>query len=350
MAQLKLIDQDIQPILELYPLNIKDALCLDPMSGRSTWLLQTDTESKILHKLHVKPERMLFIVRAHYHLLSNGFPITNIQLTNNKGLCISTQNHSYIIYDRHIGSDFSYYDKNDLMKIMQTTGQFHVASKGYFPHKKSKKRSRLGKYHKLFQWNIQELEGNKMLAQANVDDPFSKVFLEHVDFMIDRAKQSRKALDEAPFQQWTEYFKSQGGFCQQEFKLSHFINIDGDPFMTELPSVTIDLPTRDLRIFLNKVMMKLGVWDTQLALSMLQSYEGVHSLTEDNYKVLWNDLRFPYHFCSLVHKYYLNQKPSWNSEKYTNELKLIIDMELSKNQFLHEFSQNVSQIKEGGGK
>ena len=121
---------------------------------------------------------------------------------------------------------------------------------------------------------------------------------------------------------------------------------DGEPYMTELPSITIDLPTRDIRIFLNKVMMKLGVWDSQLALSMLQAYEGVHSLTEDNYKVLWTDLRFPYHFCSLVHKYYLNQKPSWNSEKFTNELKLIIDMELSKNQFLHEFNHNVSKIKE----
>ena len=42
----KLIDQEIQPILELYPLNIKNALCLDPMSGRSKWLLQTDVRLK----------------------------------------------------------------------------------------------------------------------------------------------------------------------------------------------------------------------------------------------------------------------------------------------------------------
>ena len=350
MEQLQLLDREIEPILKLYPLSIKKAVCLNPMSGRSKWLIHTDTEQKILHKLHVLPERMLFIVGAHQHLLNNEFPLTSIQLTRNNGHCISTQNDSYIMYDQHIGSDFSYYDKNDLMKIMQTTGQFHVASKGYFPHEKSKKRSRLGNYHKLFRWKIQELEGNKMLAKANVDDVFSKLFLEHVDIMIERAKQSLKELDETPFKQWTEQFRSEGGFCQQEFKLSHYIQMDNEPLMMELPSITIDLPTRDLRIFLNKVMMKLGVWDSNLALSMLQAYEGVHSLTEDNYKVLWNDIRFPYSFCSLVHKYYLNQKPSWNSEKYTNELKLIIDMELSKNHFLHEFNHYVSQIKQTGGK
>ena len=87
---------------------------------------------------------------------------------------------------------------------MKTTGQFHLASKGYFPHEKSKKRSRLGNYHKLFQWKIQELQGNKMLAQANLDDTFSQLFLEHVDLMIERAKQSLKELDDAPYQQWTE--------------------------------------------------------------------------------------------------------------------------------------------------
>ena len=214
--------------------------------------------------------------------------------------------------------------------------------------KKAKKEADLGKYHKLYQWKIQELEGNKMLAQAHLDDPFSKLFLEHADFMIERAKQSLKELDEIPYQQWTEQFRSEGGFCQQDFKMSHFININGDPFMKELPSVTIDLPTRDLRILLNKVMMKLGVWDLQLALSMLQSYDKTHSLTENQYKVLWMELRFPYTYCFLVHQYYLHQNPTWNSEKYTKELQLIIDMELSKNQFLHEFNHHVSQIKEIG--
>lgn len=350
MVQLQLLDRELEPILNLYPLNIKQVVCLNPMSERNKWLIHTDTKQKILYKLHVQPERMLFIVGAHHHLLNKKFPITTIQLTKNNGHSISTQNYSYIMYDQHIGSDFSYYDKDDLMKIMQTTGQFHTASEGYFPHEKSKKRSRLGNYHKLFKWKIQELEGNKMLAKANTDDVFSQLFLEHVDFMIERAKQSLMELDEKPFKQWTEQFRSEGGFCQQEFKLSHYVQIDNEPFMTELPSITIDLPTRDLRIFLNKVMLKLGVWDPQLALSMLQAYEGVHSLTNENYKVLWTDLRFPYSFCSLVHKYYLNQKPSWNSEKYTNELKLIIDMELSKNEFLHEFNHNVSQIKAIGGK
>lgn len=350
MEQLQLIDREIDPILKLYPLSVKSAVCLNPMNERNQWLIDTDTGQKILHKVHVKPERMLFIVGAHQHLLNNKFPISSIQLTKNNGHCISTQNYSYIMYDRHHGRDFSYYDKDNLINVMQIAGRFHTASKGYFPHEKSKKRSRLGNYHKLFKWKIQELEGNKMLAKANPDDPFSILFLEHVDFMIERGKQALKELDETPFIEWTEQFRSEGGFCQQEFKLSHFILKDHGPFMTELPSITIDLPARDLRIFLNKVMKKIGVWDSQLALSMLKAYEDFNSLTEDNYRVLWTDLKFPYSFCSLIHKYYLNQKPAWNSEKYTNELKLIINMELSKNDFLYEYNHNISQIKETGGK
>lgn len=344
-----MMNQTIKPILDLYPLHIQDIVCLDPMDENNHWLLQTDSGPKIIKKVPVKPKRMVFLIEAHLHLLNNGFPITPIQITKNNGLCVSTPHDSYVMYDQQVGNEFSYYHAEHLIKVMKTIGDFHIASKGFQPHKKSKKRNRLGKYHKLYQWNIQELAGNKMLAEANREDPFSKLFLEHVDGMIERAKQSLAALDEKPYQQWTEQFRSEGGFCQQNFKLSHFIDCDGKPFMTDLPSITIDLPTRDLRIFLNKVMLKLGVWDTQLALRMLQSYEQAHSLTEDHYNVLWTDLRFPYHFCALVHQYYLQQNPSWTSEQYMQELQLIIGMELSKTAFLQEHSDYVAHIKTIGG-
>lgn len=344
-----LIDQDIQTILEFYPLSIQEARCLNPMNEGNKWFLQTNIGPKILQKMAVKPERMLFIAQAYSHLLHNGFPITPIQLTNNNGLCISKQNHTYILYDKYSGSDYSYYNEEHLLQVIKALGDFHIASKNYFPPNKSKKRSRLGKYHKLFQWKIQELEGYKMLSQAHLDDPFSKLFHEHVDIMIQRANQSLKELDEKPYQLWVEHFRLEGGFCQQDFKLSAFTNIDGKPLMKELPSITIDLPTRDLRILLNKVMLKIGVWDSQLATKMLQSYEMANPLTEEQYKVLWTDLRFPYLFCFLAHEYYLNQNPSRKSEKYLMELKIIIDMELSKKEFLHEFTHYVSQIKKLGG-
>lgn len=346
----RLEHEQLLRVLQFYPFEIGEVRLVSSRSGRTTWEIETDQGTKVLKQAQMKPTRMLFITGAHYHLMKNGLPITPIHTTNNGGLCIGAgKDLSYVLYDKVEGNEMTYYNKEQMEKALAFAGQFHKASAGYEPAENSKKRGRVGKWHKLFRWKLQELEGNKQIALSYPNDPFSLMFLEYVDKMLERGKNALKALDEPEYNQWSKETIEAKSFSQQDFTLARFTDVDGNAYMKELHSITNDLPARDLRIILNKVMKKLSVWDEELAIHLLGSYDSVNPLTEDQYKVLWIDLAFPHLFCSIIHKYYLGQKRSWSDEKYIWALQNIIAVEDSKDQFLKQFPEVVKEIKRRSG-
>ena len=152
-------------------------------------------------------------------------------------------------------------------------------------------------------------------------------------------------INDPYFDQWTKEVIASNSFCQQDFTLARFAEIDDAMFMKELHSITSDLPVRDLRIFLNKVMKKMSVWDTNLAIHMLSAYDSENSLSEKQFRVLWTDLSFPHLFCAIAHKYYLGQKHSWSDEQLFGHYKISLHLKDSKEEFLQNFSDIYHEIK-----
>ncbi len=341
--------EHLSKVLGFYPFEINNITLQSSRSGRTIWEVETEEGMKILKQAQMKPERMLFIAGAHLHLLQNGLPITKIHKTKRGGFCIGSGEYAYVLYDKYQGKEVIYYNKEQLEKVLIYAGKFHKASEGYIPQMESKTRSRLGKWHKLYRWKLQELEGNKRIAQSFPNDMFSTMFLEYVDKMLARGKRALQEIDEPFYSQWTKEIITTKGFCQQDFTLARFTEIDDAIFMKELHSITHDLPVRDLRIILNKVMKKMATWDIDLAIHMLSAYDSENSLSEKQFRVLWTDLSFPHLFCSIAHKYYLKQKRSWSDEKYIWALQNIIALEDSKEEFLQQFSDIYHEIKSRNG-
>lgn len=339
--------RDVGKVLSHYAIKPELIRLVSSRGGRSKWLIETGKGNFFLRQEQVRPERMLFIAGAHWHLQQNGLPMARLIPTENGGLCLAGGDHVYVLYEASEGAPVLYYDRDQLEQVMAFTGQFHQASKGYVPGEQSKKRTRTGKWQKLYRWKLQELEDHKKIALEDPNDIFSQLFLEHVDLMLARGYAALGELDSSLLSQWTLETIRSGMFCQQDFTLARMTIKEEHMFLKDLHSVTIDLPVRDIRILLNKVMRKLNVWDTELAIRMLKAYDQVHPLTEAQYGILWTDLKFPHLFCSMVHKYYLGQKESWGDEKYLMNFRNVIAMEESKQSFLEQSESQIRRLKEG---
>lgn len=338
---------DLKNVLQHYPISPKETTLLYTRGGRSKWLIKTETGDMYLRQEYINPKRMLFIAGAHRHLQHQGLPIAGLVPTNGGGLCLSGGDHAYLLTEAVSGEAVLYYDKMHMIKTMEFMAEFHQASKGYIPVAGSKKRTRTGKWHKLYQWKLQELENNRKLAQEDTEDLFSRMFLEHADQMLERGYEALKELDESCAVEWTHEVIEAGMFCQQDFTLARLTMMNDRVFMKDLHSITIDLPARDLRVLLNKIMKKLSVWDQDLMCDLLGAYDQVYPLSRDKYRVLWTDLKFPHLFCGMVHKYYLGQKKSWGDEKYLMNFQNMIGVEKSKELFLTDFDKMISKIKGG---
>ncbi|HEU5140394.1 MAG TPA: CotS family spore coat protein [Bacillales bacterium] len=337
-------NEEAEIIVEKYPVEVNTIRLVSERGGRAQWLVETDQGRMILKRELRKPEKMLFIAGAHKHLQENGFPVTNLIETSEGELFVGGEDRSYVMYEKHDGSPLNYYSPDHLRKAMAFKAEFHEKSKGYSPPKGGKKRRRLGKWEKLYRWKLQQLEGFKLLAANQETDPFSELFLMHVDEIMKRGKRASEEIEQDSFKLQVQAYAEENRFCQQDFTLSRLTLKDGKAFMKELRSVNIDLPMRDLRIMLDKVMKKLSVWDVELCCEMLRAYHEVRPLTKEDLRILWTDLRFPHLFCSIAQNYYLREKKAWSDFKYLAALKNVVAIETSKSEFLDRFDEIYEKI------
>lgn len=337
--------EEAERVLSVYPVTPEKVKFLTGRQGRMQWLVETEDGPLILKREPRKFNKMLFIAGAQQHLHQNGLPITKLINTDDGNVCVDGNSHSYVLYEYVSGPQVLYYDTNHLKKAMAFKGEFHEKSKGYDLPEGGKKRRRLGKWEKLYRWKLQELEGFKMLAGSLPNDPFSLYFLQCADDMISRGRQSMNDIERPAYKKQIEKCLEERLFCEQDFTLSRLVMKDGGPFMRELRSVNVDLPTRDLRIMLDKVMKKLSVWDNNLCREMLQAYDQVHPLDEEEYRTLWSDLHFPHLFCSIGQNYYLREKKAWSDAKYLAILQKVIAVETSKEESLENFNRFFDGIK-----
>lgn len=339
--------EEAEQILALYPVKPEKVTLLAGRQGRVLWLVESEDGQLILKREPRRFNKMLFIAGAQQHLHNNGLPITKLIEAEDGNVCIDGDGHSYVLYQHVTGPQVMYYDTEHLIKAMAFKAAFHEKSKGYVLPEGGKKRRRLGKWEKLYRWKLQELEGFKMLAESLPNDAFSILFLQHADEMIARGRQSMQGIERTAYKEQIEKCLEERMFCEQDFTLSRLVMKDGEPFMKELRSVNVDLPTRDIRIMLDKVMKKLSVWDNDLCRSMLQAYDQVHSLEEEEYRTLWTDLRFPHLFCSVGQNYYLREKKAWSDAKYLAVLQKVIAVESSKQESLANFNVFYEGVKTG---
>jgi spore coat-associated protein S len=341
--------EDLKTVLAHYPVSVKKITMLFTRGGRTKWLVTSDRGDLFLRQESVDPRRLEFIAAAHRHLEQNGLPIAKLIETIHGGLCLCGEDHGYLLYEADQGEPLQYYDRSHVLKATAFIAAFHRASNGYAPPATGKPRTRAGKWHSLYRWKIQELESNRRLAEAHPTDTFSRMFLAEVDRKLEVGRAALADLDQPFFRRATKAAIAAQGFCQQDFTLARMTLRDDQAFMKDLHSITADLPERDLRIFMNKVMKKLSVWDGRLAGEMLAAYDQVQPLNEDNLRVLRTDLRFPHLFCGLTHKYFLGQKKSWGDEKYVMNFRKIIAVEQSKQDFLNRSNLMPAKTEGGGG-
>ena len=146
--------------------------------------------------------------------------------------------------------------------------------------------------------------------------------------------------EKSGYDKWALEAKITNSLCHQDFTASNLILTPSkELFVLDIDSITIDLPTRDIRKFLNKIMKKKGQWDSVLTSQILQWYNTINPLEHWKWQVLKEALIFPHLYVGIMSKYYEKREISWSEARYTERLEGMIKTEKSIEPVLQNFEQ-----------
>lgn len=338
--------EPLNEVLEKYPYTVKGIRTESYKQKKGVWWVETTNGTKILKK-HPNSEPMLhFLLPAIAHLQSKGMLIPRVNEAIDGSPYVKTGDTCFILIDAATGVNPDYKKPEELNALVREMGRFHLASVGFIPPDESKVRQHLGNWQQDYSADASRLkdfyneEKNK-----TVHNEFGKIVLEVFPSFLQRMEAAITGLDGPEYTAWVNKIAINGGLCHQDFAAGNILlNSAGKVYILDTDSLTIDLPARDIRKLLNKVMKKNGKWEPALLENILRAYQQANPLTIDEWAVLKLDLTFPHLFAGIMDKYYRQREKDWTESKYLSRLKEMIAVERSLEEVLKKYDEITKNI------
>lgn len=296
---------------------------------KGVWFIDTDQGLLVLKKMPVDSvERLRFLLAAVRHLQERGIKIPPLVPTRSGEAYVMADGFYFIVSQAVRGFPPHYERERELAAMVKALAAFHKASIGFVAPPGSKERSHLGKWPESYAGQAVALA--EMAGSARLGDFWQKAG-PYLRIFRDRCLQLREELLQSGYWSWVEKVRQGGGLCHQDFAAGNLvIDACGEINVLDIDSLTMDIPARDLRKVMNKVMKKRGSFDADLGARMLDWYCQVNPLSRDELNVVRIDLEFPHIFCGLVGKYHQGRGEDWSEGKFLRKLEEIIAYESSK--------------------
>ncbi|WP_243298383.1 CotS family spore coat protein [Bacillus litorisediminis] len=341
----------VKAVISQYPLKVETIYLLSYKGKKAVWSIATEDQGEvIMKKLPMQENDIKFMIHAIDYLRDRGIHTPGVYKTLSGEGYVVHDGEYFVVFESVYGRNPEYEIEEDMRMIMRGMASFHKASKGIesptgeFPSflltewKDEMER----RYQRLVNWK----EEKTKLAEKNAID---KLFLKYVDTFLAQAEKALTMLDNPYYEKWVEETKINKTLCHQDYASGNLvIGSDNNLYVFDMDSLTVELPIRDIRKILNKVMKKQTAWDLEKFKRMMKYYQEVNPLTIEQYQILAADLQFPHLFYGQVSKYYEGRDAKWPLRKHFERIKEMTATEISKDAVLQSFLLQLDEVVSHG--
>lgn len=331
--------EPVYEVLNKYPLDITGIKNESYKDKKGVWWVYTDNDKKILKKVSNSEETLKHILHSVNHLVSNGILIPSVNTTRDGLSYVNFEGSLFVLIDAIEGRNPSYNSPAELDLVVRGLARFHKASKGFTPCPDSKPKYHLGTWVDDYTQQLNDIHGfyRQELTLKN-DNAIGSLMIKEFPDIYQRGLAAIEALKGKEYDEWVNYAKKAGSLCHQDFAAGNLIiTPSGKLYVLDTDSITIDIPARDIRKLLHKVMKKAGKWDPDLTAKMLKSYQAENPLSFSMWQVVKYDIMFPHLFIGASNKYYYKRDKEWSNEKYLERIKEMLRFEKTINPVLQNF-------------
>lgn len=333
--------QEVNDVLLEYDLTVLGIKTESYKEKKGVWWVRTPDGFRILKKQSQSASMLDFIIGAVEHLQSNGIYLPKIIKTRSGANYAIINDTCYVLSEAIDGKALDYGSTENIRRIVQELARFHKASRGFVPPVNAKVRTHLGDWVEEYAEKMNKLKGyyDRELAQDE-HTAFGKIVLDEFPYFYHRMETAIHELDQSAYHQYVEQAQAEGALCHQDFTAGNLLVDHADHlYVLDIDSMTMDIPLRDIRKILNKIMKRYGGWRENLVIEILQGYQEVNPLDASQWGILKPMLIYPHLFEGIMSKYYERREKTWTEEKYLKRLQEMILMDKSVEPIIDHFEQ-----------
>ncbi|SHJ89359.1 CotS family spore coat protein [Tepidibacter formicigenes] len=333
--------EDIKGVLDKYDIEVINIKLESYKGKKGVWWVKTPYDYKILKKQSFSDKTLEFIIDAVEHLTRNGVYIPEIIKTKDGNKYALIDGTCYVLSQAIQGKTLNYSTSENIKRIVQELANFHKGSKGFKPSENYKTRTHLGLWIDKYKDEMNKIKKYYDMEVSNsYHSEFGRIILNEFPHFYNRIETAVNGFDEPHYHKWVNEVKNTGGLCHQDFTAGNLVLADsGNLYVLDTDSLTVDIPLRDIRKILNKIMKrKNGGWDYELTKDILRWYQMKNPLEDYQWEVLKPTLTYPHLFSGIMRKYYEKREKTWTEAKYVKRLKEMIDIEKSVEPIIKNFN------------
>ena len=309
-------------------------------ANKGVYYLKTNKGDRCLKKINYGPQKLLFVYGAKEHLINNGFESIDKYFLNIDGEPYALVNEDlYTLSTWLEGRECDFHNIEEVKKASKTLALMHEASKGYDPPENSKLKSDLGRWPHLMNKRIKSLDKMRdMLRKKNIKSSFDLLYLKSMETYKEMGRNAIKTLEGSNYNDLCQIAEAEKSFCHHDFTYHNIIlDKEDNVHVIDFDYCKREVRTFDISNFMTKVLKRVD-WNVDFAKAILESYNEVSKLTEDEYKVLFAFLQFPQRYWRLANRYYYNEV-NWGQNTFDSKIQAIIDENEKYMEFLKEFAK-----------
>jgi len=334
-------EENIDLILSQYDITVTNIRNECNKGKKAVWWIKTPHGDKILKKHSCSAKTLEFILAAVEHLANNKVNLPKIIKTKQAAKYIKGIDCCYVLSEAIPGVTPNEDKPQELRMVVEQLAKFHSASKNFIPPADCKPRVHLGLQRGEFENQMTKLKSFFDIENSKPNhSEFGQIILSVFPYFYKRMQLAIAENEKSSYNRWVEVDKNVNSLCHQDFTAGNLILTKSKQiFVLDIDSITIDLPTRDIRKFLNKVMKRNGSWDLNLTKQILHWYNTVNPLEPWKWQVLKPTITFPHLFVGIMSKYYEGREATWTEDRYAERLKAMIKIEKSIDPILQNFER-----------
>ena len=175
-----------------------------------------------------------------------------------------------------------------------------------------------------------------MVRKKNIKNDFDMLYIQSMEFYKEIGKKALETLKESDYYELCMYAENEKSFCHHDFTYHNIIlNDNMDVHVIDFDYCKRELRTFDLSNFMTKVLKRVD-WNMDFAVAIVDTYNSVSKLKDEEYKVLFAYLEFPQRFWRLANRYYYNEV-NWGQNTFSGKLSSIINEQEKYLDFLEKF-------------